>query len=99
MAVAIVITFAAAVPTYSQRNAGSPRLALDKPRHYFGETFAGEDLSHVFWVRNVGATVLELSEKPLLTTRPAKAVAADSFREPAWKLLAVKAMTGPPAPT
>ena len=67
LAAIAVMTSLASVPAYSQRAASSPRLVLEKPRHDFGETFAGEDLSHAFWVRNVGASPLELSERPLLT--------------------------------
>src|SRR5687767_13692627 len=95
--VAIVMTVVA-VPAYSQGGASPPRVVLEKPRYDFGETFAGEDLSHAFWVRNLGTTVLELSDKPLLTTRPAKAFATESFQAP-WKLLPVKATTGAPPPT
>jgi hypothetical protein len=63
-AIAFVITLVASAPAYSQSGASRPRLILEKARHDFGETFAGEDLSHAFWVRNVGATALELSERP-----------------------------------
>jgi hypothetical protein len=96
--VAIVITVFASVTANSQRGASPPRLVLEKPRHDFGETFAGEDLSHVFWVRNLGAAALELSERPLLTTRPSKAFATDPLRE-SRRPLAVKATSGTPPPT
>ena len=55
-----------------QRVAGAPQLVLDHARHDFGDVFAGEDLSHAFWVRNNGSAPLELSETPQLGTRPSK---------------------------
>ncbi len=66
----------------SQRAAGAPQLVLENARHDFGEVFAGEDLSHVFWVRNIGSAPLELSEMPQLGTRPSKV----SFRPPLSEL-------------
>ena len=55
-----------------QGQGGVPKLALDSVRHDFGEVFAGEDLSHVFLVRNNGSVPLELSDAPQLGTRPSK---------------------------
>jgi len=69
---AIALTAVSFVSSNSQLAAGAPQLVLDKARHEFGEVFAGEDLSHVFWVRNIGTAPLELSETPLLGTRPSK---------------------------
>jgi hypothetical protein len=66
------------VSAAAQRAAGAPQLVLDSIRHDFGEVFAGEDLSHVFQVRNIGNVPLELSETPQLGTRPSKVV----FRQP-----------------
>ena len=97
-AIAVVITLVGSAPAYSQSGPSRPRLVIEKARHDFGETVAGEDLSHAFWVRNVGAAALELSERPLLTTRPSKAFLTDPLRE-TWRPLAVKATTGTPAPT
>jgi hypothetical protein len=97
---AIAMILVAPQPAYSQRRPSPPRLLLEKARYDFGETFAGEDLTHAFWVYNNGSTPLELSERPLLTTRPAKtAAASSSFRDTVWKLLAVRAMAGAPPPT
>ena len=62
----------------AQSPAGVPQMVLDKARHDFGEVFAGEDLSHVFLVRNIGSVPLELSETPQPGVRPSKV----SFREP-----------------
>ena len=75
---ALALTLAPSMGQASQRSPGAPQLVLDNPRHDFGEVFAGEDLSHVFWVRNVGSAPLELSEMPQLGTRPSKV----SFRQP-----------------
>jgi hypothetical protein len=37
-----------------------PWLSIDKTEHNFGEVFAGEELEHVFTVRNTGTAPLEL---------------------------------------
>jgi hypothetical protein len=38
---------------------------MDATVRDYGEVFAGEELEHVFWVRNIGDAPLELSEKKL----------------------------------
>src|SRR5258706_13319125 len=73
-----VLALVLPVRAASQVAAGVPQLIVDKVRHEFGEVFAGEDLMHVFWVRNIGTAPLELSETPLLGNRPSKV----SFRQP-----------------
>ena len=70
-----------------QRSA-PPALVLDKTRHDFGEVFAGEDLTHAFWVRNVGTSPLEMSDRPLLTTQPKKASMQERFDAMAAKPVA-----------
>ncbi|PYP88286.1 MAG: hypothetical protein DMF61_06750 [Blastocatellia bacterium AA13] len=40
----------------------SSRIQIDKTRHDFGEVFAGEVLTCIFNVRNMGGGTLELSE-------------------------------------
>ena len=67
---AIALTPVSLVRAASQVGAGVPQLIVDKVRHEFGEVFAGEDLMHVFWVRNIGTAPLELSETPVLGNRP-----------------------------
>jgi hypothetical protein len=47
-----------------------PQFVIDKTLHDFGEVFAGEQLYSIFTVTNVGNAPLELSDKPLLVTRP-----------------------------
>lgn len=74
----LALTPVSSVRAGSQVAAGVPQLVVDAVRHEFGDVFAGEDLMHVFWVRNVGSAPLELSETPLLSTRPSKV----SFRQP-----------------
>ena len=76
--VALVLAIEPSLSAASQRSGGGPQLVLDKARHDFGEVFAGEDLSHVFLVRNIGSVPLELSEMPQPGTRPSKV----SFRQP-----------------
>ena len=74
LAIALILAHSTSA---AQRPTG-PRLALDNARYDFGEVFAGEDLSHVFLVRNNGSVPLELSDTPQLGTRPSKV----SFRQP-----------------
>jgi len=57
---ALALASASPLSAAPQRAAGAPQLVLDKARHDFGEVFAGEDLTHVFWVRNIGNVPLEL---------------------------------------
>ena len=68
LAVALILAPSSA----SQGQSGVPKMVLDNTRHDFGEVFAGEDLSHVFLVRNSGSVPLELSDSPQLGTRPSK---------------------------
>ena len=75
---ALVLTSVSPARAASQLSAGVPQLVVDNIRHEFGEVFAGEDLMHVFRVRNIGTAPLELSETPVLGNRPAKV----SFRQP-----------------
>ena len=75
---ALAFTPVSLVRAASQGATGVPHLIVDSVRHEFGEVFAGEDLMHVFWVRNIGTAPLELSEMPLLGNRPSKV----SFRQP-----------------
>jgi hypothetical protein len=49
---------------------GLPEFVIDKTLHDFGEVFAGEEVQGLFIVNNVGNAPLELSDKPLLATRP-----------------------------
>ena len=69
---AIALTLAHSISAASQGQGGVPKLTLESARHDFGEVFAGEDLSHVFLVRNSGSVPLELSDSPQLGTRPSK---------------------------
>jgi hypothetical protein len=46
-----------------------PEATIESTRHDFGEAFAGEELMHVFTVRNNGDAPLELSKTKLLARR------------------------------
>ena len=70
---ALALSLLASIAVPAQQRAPQPLLALDKNRHDFWEVFAGEDLSHVFWIRNLGVAPLELSERPILGSKPSKA--------------------------
>ena len=50
---------------------GLPEFVIDKTLHDLGEVFAGEEVQSLFIVNNTGNAPLELSDKPLLATRPA----------------------------
>ena len=69
-----VLPVAAAKP--GQAGAGEkgarslPEFVIDKTLQDFGEVFAGEQLYGIFTVTNAGNAPLELSDKPLLVTRP-----------------------------
>ena len=84
----LALTSLPATNASSPLAAGDPHLVVDNARYEFGEMFAGEDLSHVFWVRNNGTAPLELSETPLLGAGPSKV----AFYQPHNGLT-----TGPPA--
>jgi hypothetical protein len=49
---------------------GLPEFVIDKTSYDFGEVFAGEEMHSLFTVNNTGNAPLELSDKPLLATRP-----------------------------
>ena len=67
-----------------KKSAASPQLVIDSTRRDFGEVFVGEELSHVFTVRNVGTAPLELANKSLTsessTASPAELINASSQR-------------------
>jgi len=79
-ALVIVALYLAAVPglAASAKQKGAeqksarplPEFVIDKTLHDFGEVFAGEELYSIFNITNVGNAPLELSDKPLLVTRP-----------------------------
>ena len=49
--------------------ARAPELMIDSTEHDFGDVFVGEELMHVFSVRNAGPVPLELAEKSVTTGR------------------------------
>ena len=59
---------AAAQGNKPQGNKPLPVFELNKAEHDFGDVFIGEDIAHVFMVRNQGAAPLELSDNPIFTT-------------------------------
>ena len=75
-ALVVVAIFLAALPslaagqTAEKGASPSPRLVIDKTLHDFGEVYAGEEIHSTFTVTNRGNAPLELSDKPLLVTRP-----------------------------
>lgn len=63
--VAATVFFISTLTTGAQTSA--PVLNIDKTQHDFGEVFVGEELVHVFSVRNEGSAPLELSQKSTTT--------------------------------
>lgn len=87
-ALVAVIASAAALTVYAARQRAAvalPEVKIENTRHDFGEVFVGEDISHVFTVRNFGPAPLELSTTQQLVT-PRRASASGS-----------SALHGPPA--
>jgi hypothetical protein len=58
-----------------------PEVKIDSTRHDFGDVFLGEDISHVFTVRNFGPAPLELSTTQQLVA-PRRASAASAAPRP-----------------
>jgi hypothetical protein len=56
-----------------------PEATIESTRHDFGEAFAGEELMHVFTVRNTGDAPLELSQTKLLGIRRPTSATAQSL--------------------
>jgi hypothetical protein len=73
-----------------------PEFVIDKTLHDFGEVFAGEEVYSVFTVTNAGNAPLELSDKPLLATRPS--VSLYHRTASGSSLLLLKASAFRPAP-
>ena len=92
---ALLLALVPSMSVASQRAAGAPQLVLDSSRHDFEEVFAGEDLSHVFWVRNIGSAPLELSEMPQLGTRPSKVSIHQPLNQPKNNALAKMGRAAP----
>ena len=96
VALAVAIVSATALPVYAawQRAAVAlPEVKIESTRHDFGEVFVGEDISHVFTVRNFGPAPLELSTtQQFITPRPASALRSSALRhQPALELLSASA--------
>src|SRR5579862_5585629 len=45
------------------RSADGPQLVIDSPNHNFGDVFSGEQISHVFHIRNSGTGELQLADR------------------------------------
>jgi hypothetical protein len=77
--IAGMFVFAApSTATSVDRSVASPELVIDGTRKDFGEIFVGEELDHIFTVRNVGTAPLELANKTLtgLSSRPSLVTAS-----------------------
>jgi hypothetical protein len=68
-AVAILLLSPASAAGQSRNQKQLPQLVIDSTKHDFGEVFAGEELEHIFTVRNVGTVPLELSQTASLVGR------------------------------
>ncbi|HET9530153.1 MAG TPA: hypothetical protein VFQ92_07375 [Blastocatellia bacterium] len=76
---ALLIAFAFQTPAQASQ-AALPQVAIESARHDFGEAFVGEELMHVFIVRNTGDAPLELSQKRLLAIRRPTSIRARIIR-------------------
>jgi len=75
---------AASSASSQKKSTASPELVIDSTRRDFGEVFVGEELTHVFTVRNIGTAPLELANKSLTSessaSSPAELIRARSRR-------------------
>ena len=67
---ALLVAAMVAVARAAQGAKPLPVFAIDKTERDFGDVFLGEDLVQVFYVRNLGAAALELSESPIIAASP-----------------------------
>ena len=67
----VFVTFAVFFISTStiKAQARAPEVILDSTKRDFGDVFAGEELVHVFSIRNDGPVPLELAEKSVTTGR------------------------------
>lgn len=49
-------------PSPESGNKALPEAVIDNPKFDYGEAFIGEEIEHVFTVRNLGSATLELSQ-------------------------------------
>lgn len=79
--VLVSLILAAAVETSAQASqAAGPSAVIESTRHDFGEVFVGEELSHVFTVRNMGGSPLVLSQTKLVAIRRPTSVRPRTLR-------------------
>jgi len=72
VALSLLVQLAFATDASVAFHPDGPEVVMETTTRDFGEVFAGEELVHQFYVRNVGTKPLELKEKSALGMHPSE---------------------------
>ena len=67
MAFAILLAIPSMTPARQNGKPEMPALEVDSTQYNLGDIFVGEEISHIFSIRNTGTAPLKLSDTPFLS--------------------------------